>query len=136
MIPIDGTVRKGEAAVNQSSMTGEPLPILKRPGDSVFAGTVLEEGSVTVEVRTLADETRISRVVELIDRSEALKAGVHARADRIADRIVPMSFLLAIGVFVLTGNWRKALSLLVDYSCAIKLHASLLKREKARGVTP
>jgi len=122
MIPIDGTVRKGEAAVNQSSMTGEPLPVLKRPGDSVFAGTVLEEGSVTVEVRALADETRISRVVELIDRSEALKAGVHARAERIADRIVPMSFLLAIGVFVFTGNWRKALSvLLVDYSCAIKL---------------
>jgi len=122
MIPIDGTVRKGEAAVNQSSMTGEPLPVIKRPGDSVFAGTVLEEGSVTVEVRALADETRISRVVELIDRSEALKAGVHARAERIADRIVPMSFLLAIGVFVFTGNWRKALSvLLVDYSCAIKL---------------
>lgn len=122
MIPTDGKVLDGEASVNQSSMTGEPLPVLKGPGDSVFAGTVLEEGCVTVEVRTLSSESRINKVVELIDRSEGLKAGVQAKAERIADSIVPFSFLLAVGVFVFMGDWRKALSvLLVDYSCAIKL---------------
>lgn len=122
MIPIDGTVCDGEASVNQASMTGEPLPVLKKAGDSVFAGTVLEEGCLAVEVRTLLSESRISKLVELIEQSEALKANVQAKAERMADRIVPFSFLLAIGVFVFTGNWRKALSvLLVDYSCAIKL---------------
>lgn len=122
MIPIDGKVLSGEAGVNQSSMTGEPLPVLKGPGSTVLAGTVLEEGCITVEVRSLPDESRISKVVDLIDRSESLKAGIHAKAERIADSIVPFSFLLAAGVFVFTGDWRKALSvLLVDYSCAIKL---------------
>ncbi|MDR1205981.1 MAG: heavy metal translocating P-type ATPase [Peptococcaceae bacterium] len=122
MIPVDGKVYSGEASVNQASMTGEPLPVFKKPGDSVFAGTALEEGSILIEARALAGESRINRLVELIDQSESLKAGIQSKAERIADRIVPFSFLLALGVYGFTGNLRKALSvLLVDYSCAIKL---------------
>lgn len=122
MIPVDGTVVRGDAWVNQTSMTGEPLPVHKAAGDSVFAGTVVEEGDILVLVRALPGDSRISKVVELIERSEELKAGIHAKAERIADKIVPFSFLLTVGVFAVTGNWRKALSvLLVDYSCAIKL---------------
>jgi heavy metal translocating P-type ATPase len=122
MIPVDGKVCAGEASVNQASMTGEPLPVFKKPGDSVFAGTALEEGSILVEARSLAGESRINRLVELIDQSENLKAGIQSKAERIADRIVPFSFLLALSVYGFTGNLRKALSvLLVDFSCAIKL---------------
>jgi heavy metal translocating P-type ATPase len=122
MIPVDGKVYSGEASVNQASMTGEPLPVFKKPGDSVFAGTVLEEGSILIESRALAGESRIDRLVELIDQSESLKAGIQSKAERVADRIVPFSFLLSLGVYGFTGNLRKALSvLLVDYSCAIKL---------------
>ncbi len=122
MIPVDGTVTRGNAWVNQASMTGESLPVHKEAGNSVFAGTVVEEGDILVQVRALPGDSRISKVVELIERSEDLKAGVHAKAERMADKIVPFSFLLTLGVFAFTGNWRKALSvLLVDYSCAIKL---------------
>jgi heavy metal translocating P-type ATPase len=122
MIPVDGTVRAGEAGVNQASMTGEPLAALKSAGDSVFAGTVLEEGRIVVETRALPDESRIGRIVEMIERSETLKAGIQARSERLADKIVPYSFLLSAGVLLFTGDLTKAASvLLVDYSCAIKL---------------
>lgn len=122
IIPIDGTVRRGEAVVNQAAMTGEPLGVVKRPGDSVFAGTVIDEGDIAIEVRALLSDTRISNIVEMISESEDLKASIQGKAERLADKIVPFSFLLAAGVFAFTGNMTKALSvLLVDYSCAIKL---------------
>jgi heavy metal translocating P-type ATPase len=122
VIPVDGVVTSGEASVDQSSMTGEPLPIRRAAGDSVFAGTVVNEGSLIVETTALAQESRISRIVELIDTNENLKASVQGKAERIADRIVPFSFLFAAGTFIVTRSIQKALSvLLVDYSCAIKL---------------
>ncbi|MDR2162544.1 MAG: heavy metal translocating P-type ATPase [Clostridiales Family XIII bacterium] len=122
VLPVDGTVVAGEATVDQSSMTGEPIPIRRTRLDSVFAGTVVTEGSLTVEVTALAQESRISRIVELIDTNDRLKASVQGKAERIADRIVPFSFLFAAGVFLLTRSVEKALAvLLVDYSCAIKL---------------
>ncbi len=122
MIPIDGVVFSGEAEVNQSSMTGEPIAIFKKPGDSVFAGTVVEDGKIIIEVHSLVNESRISKIIELIESSENLKASIHSKAEHIADTIVPFSFLLSLGVFVFTRDWHKALSvLLVDYSCAIKL---------------
>jgi heavy metal translocating P-type ATPase len=122
MIAIDGTVRSGEAGVNQASMTGEPLPVLKKPGDSVFAGTALEDGWLAIEARTLPDGSRMGKLLEMIDHSEALKAEIQARSEHLADHIVPYSFLLSAAVYVFTGNVQKAVSvLLVDYSCAIKL---------------
>lgn len=121
-IPVDGTVVSGEASVNQSSLTGEPLGVFKKKDDSVFAGTVIEDGSLTIEARTLPGESRINQIVDLISDSEDLKASIQGKAERIADGIVPFSFLLSLGVFAFTRNVTKALSvLLVDYSCAIKL---------------
>lgn len=122
IIPIDGTVVSGDANVNESSMTGEPLPAHKQEGDSVFAGTVVEEGSLVIRVRELASNTKISKIIDLINDSENLKAGVQSHAERLADRIVPFSFLGFFAVLAFTRNITKAVSLLmVDYSCAIKL---------------
>lgn len=92
VIPIDGVVVSGEATVNESSMTGEPLPVAKREGITVFAGTVVEEGNIVVNVKALSSNTKISKIIDLIDNSENLKAGVQSRAETLADRIVPFSF--------------------------------------------
>lgn len=121
-IPVDGKVVSGEAFVNESSMTGEPLAVLRRPGNSVFAGTTVEEGSLEVEVRNLSSDTKISKIIELIDHSESLKAGVQSRAEHLADSIVPFSFLGFGLTWLFTRNLTKAVSvLMVDFSCAIKL---------------
>ena len=122
VIPVDGEVTDGEAYVNEASMTGEPLAVMKSAGSSVFAGTVIEEGSIVIKVRSLSSDTKISRIIELIDNSENLKAGVQSKAERLADSIVPYSFLGFILTLALTRNVTKAVSvLMVDYSCAIKL---------------
>ncbi|MDR3287828.1 MAG: heavy metal translocating P-type ATPase, partial [Peptococcaceae bacterium] len=121
-IPVDGLVLGGEAVINESAMTGEPLGVFKKQGDSVFAGTVLEDGRLTVEVRALESDTRLHRIVDMIGQSETHRAIVQGKAEQLADKIVPYSFLLAAGVFAVTRNVTRALSvLLVDYSCAIKL---------------
>lgn len=122
VIPVDGEIADGEACINESSMTGEPLAVMKSAGATVFAGTVVEEGSVAVTVRELSMDTKISKIIELIDNSENLKAGVQSRAERLADSIVPFSFLGFGLTLLLTQNITKAVSvLMVDYSCAIKL---------------
>lgn len=141
LIPVDGEVRGGEAYVNEAGMTGEPLPVLKSAGKTVFAGTVVEEGAIAVKVRALASDTKINRIVELIESSEQLKAGVQSRAESLADGIVPYSFLGFGLVWLLTGNITKAVSLLmVDFSCAIKLSApiaviSAMKEAADRSIT-
>lgn len=122
VIPVDGQITEGEAYINEASMTGEPLAVMKSAGTSVFAGTVVEEGSVVIKVRKLSSDTKISKIIELIDNSENLKAGVQSRAETLADSIVPFSFLGFGLTLLFTGNITKAVSLLmVDYSCAIKL---------------
>lgn len=122
VIPVDGVVESGEAFVDESSMTGESASVMKKNGSFVFAGTVIEEGSVVIEVKKLSSDTKISKIIELIDNSENLKAGVQSKAERLADRIVPLSFIAFLSTLVFTRNITKAVSLLmVDYSCAIKL---------------
>ena len=122
LIPVDGTVTDGDAMENEASMTGEPLPVHKRQGSTVYAGTVLEEGSLVIQTAALAGESRIQQIVGLIENSEALKAGAQSRAERLADAIVPFSLAGALAVGLLTRNVTRALSvLMVDYSCAIKL---------------
>ncbi len=122
VIPVDGVVESGEAFVNESSMTGESASVMKKNGSFVFAGTVIEEGSVVIEVKKLSSDTKISKIIKLIDNSENLKAGVQSKAERLADRIVPLSFIAFLSTLVFTRNVTKAVSLLmVDYSCAIKL---------------
>lgn len=122
VIPVDGEITEGEAYICESAMTGEPLAVMKTVGNSVFAGTVVEEGSVAVTVRELSSGTKLSRIIELIDNSENLKAGVQSRAEKLADSIVPFSFISFGLVLLFTRNITKAVSMLmVDYSCAIKL---------------
>lgn len=122
VIPVDGEITDGEAYINEASMTGEPLSVRKAKGSTVFAGTVVDEGSIHVQVRALSGNTKIQKIIELIDNSENLKAGVQSRAENLADRIVPFSFLGFGLTLLLTRNITKAVSILmVDYSCAIKL---------------
>lgn len=126
LIPVDGVVLEGEALVNQSSLTGESLPVAKRKGISVYAGTAVEEGSLRVRALQVGDKTRAARVVKTIEEAEAVKADSQSRSEAMADRIVPYSFLLSGLTFLVTGNVsRSAAVLLVDYSCAIKLSTPL-----------
>ena len=126
MIPIDGEVVDGEAMINESSFTGEPLSKHVKKNDTVFAGTLVEEGKLLIRVRNLQDESRISNIVKMIDTNESLKASIQAKAEHLADSIVPFSFLGFFGVLALTRNVTRATSvLMVDYSCAIRLSTSI-----------
>ncbi|MDR1126374.1 MAG: heavy metal translocating P-type ATPase [Deltaproteobacteria bacterium] len=126
LIPVDGKVVGGEAMVNQSSMTGESMPVRRIPGDSVYAGTALEQGELRVEVTRVGSDTRIQSILRDIEESEAAKASIQGRYERAADAIVPYNFLLSGLVLAATGNANQAGSvLLVDYSCAIRLSTPL-----------
>lgn len=125
-IPVDGIVVEGVALVNQSSMTGEPLPVSKMAGLMVYAGTVLEEGLLTIKSIKVGDATRVSKIIKVIEESEGSKADVQNHAEMLANKIVPYSFLLSGFTYLFSGNPLKAASvLLVDYSCSIKLSTPL-----------
>ncbi len=122
LIPMDGTVVKGDALINEATMTGEPIPVHKAVDSTVFAGTVIEDGEIDVEVLSLQTDSRIAKIIDLIDTGEKEKAAVQGRAERLADDIVPVSFGLFFLTLALTGSITRALSvLMVDFSCAIKL---------------
>ena len=122
MIPLDGTVADGEATVNQASMTGESMPVPKHPGSYVYAGTVVEEGACAIRVTQVMGEGRYDRVVRMIEESEKLKSTAEDKAARLADRLVPYTFLGTGLTWLLTRNVTKMLSvLMVDFSCALKL---------------
>ena len=126
VIPVDGKVIEGEGMVNEASMTGEPLAVHKRPGKTVHAGTVIEEGNLIVEVYSMNKETRLNKIIDLIENSEELKADTQSKAEKLADSIVPYSFIATALTYLITGNPTKALSvLMVDFSCAIKLTTPL-----------
>lgn len=126
LIPVDGIVVSGEAMVNQATMTGESLPVNKVVSDSVFAGTFIEEGNIKIKVTALKNETRINKIIDLIEDNEDFKASIQSRSERIADGIVPYSFLGFGLTYLLTKSFAKASSIfMVDYSCAIKLSTSL-----------
>ena len=126
VIPVDGKVVDGEAMVNEASMTGEPLAVHKSEGKTVHAGTVIEEGNIIVEVYSMNKETRLNKIIDLIENSEDLKAETQSKAEKLADSIVPYSFLATVLTYLITRNASKALSvLMVDFSCAIKLTTPL-----------
>ncbi len=126
VIPVDGKVIEGDGMVNEASMTGEPLAIHKMPGKTVHAGTVVEEGNLIVEVYSMNNETRLNKIIDLIENSEELKADTQSKAEKLADSIVPYSFLATALTYLITRNPTKALSvLMVDFSCAIKLTTPL-----------
>ena len=122
MIPLDGTVVSGEATVNQSSMTGESLPVSKREGSYVYAGTVVEEGGCVVRADKVMGSGRYDRVVRMIEESEKLKSATEDKASRLADRLVPYTLAGTAAMYLLTRNITKTLAvLMVDFSCALKL---------------
>ena len=122
VIPFDGTVLKGNGAVNQSSMTGEALPVPKEAGGYVYAGTVLEEGELTICVKETSGSNKYEKIVRLIEETEQLKSSMEGRAAHLADRLVPYTLLGTVLVYLMTRNPSRALSvLMVDFSCALKL---------------
>lgn len=126
IIPLDGKVVSGEMTVNQATMTGEAEPVGKREDGYVYAGTVVEEGECIIEVTKESGKGKYDQIVRMIEESEKLKSEVEAKAYRLADRLVPYSFLGFAATYAVTGNLTKALSfLMVDYSCAMKLSMPL-----------
>ncbi|MCR5508775.1 MAG: heavy metal translocating P-type ATPase [Lachnospiraceae bacterium] len=122
MIPFDGEVFLGEAMVNQASMTGESAPVRKAQGMSVFAGTVIEEGDLTIRVTQTEGCGRFDKIVKMIEESEKLKSSLESKAERLADKLVPYTLLAAGLTGIISRNVTKAVSvLMVDYSCALKM---------------
>ena len=122
VIPLDGRVAEGEVMVNQASLTGESLPVAKRPGTHVYAGTVAEEGDCVIEVTRHAGSSRYDKIVSMIEQSEQLKSAAESRASHLADKLVPYTLAGSVLSLGLTRNVTRALSvLMVDFSCALKL---------------
>ena len=122
VIPLDSVVAEGEVTVNQASLTGESVPVAKRPGGAVYAGTVVEEGESVLEVKQASGQSRYDQIVEMIQRSEQMKSAAEAKASNLADKLVPYTFAGSLLSLALTRNVTRALSvLMVDFSCALKL---------------
>lgn len=122
VIPFDGEVVEGEAVVNQSSMTGEPLGVIRDLGKTVFAGTVIEEGEIVIKVRQSKGTNKYDQIVKMIEESEKIKSKSESNAAHLADKLVPYTLWGAALAGILTGNLTKAMSvLMVDFSCALKL---------------
>lgn len=126
VIPFDGEVVSGEAMVNQASMTGESMPVRKGESAIVYAGTVVEEGEITISVRSTNGGSKYENIVHMIEESEKLKSSVESKASHLADQLVPYSLAGTALTYLFTRNVTKALSILmVDYSCALKLSMPL-----------
>lgn len=122
MIPFDGTVSEGEGMVNQASLTGESAPVRRIPGNSVYAGTVIEEGEIIIQVGAAGGASRYERIAAMIEETEKLKSGLESKAEHLADRLVPYTLAGTGLVYLFTRNVTKALAvLMVDFSCALKL---------------
>ena len=122
MIPFDGTVSEGEGMVNQAFLTGESAPVRRIPGNSVYAGTVVEEGEIIIRVGAAGGASRYERIAAMIEETEKLKSGLESKAEHLADRLVPYTLAGTGLVYLFTRNVTKALAvLMVDFSCALKL---------------
>ena len=141
LIPCDGSVERGEGMVNQASITGESLPVEKKAGSGVFAGTILSEGELVIRTRSTGQDTKVQNIIQMIDRSQNLKANAQRRSELLAEKIVPLNFALAGLTWLFTRNLTKTMStLMVDYSCAMKLAApiavlSAMKEAAGRGIS-
>ncbi len=126
IIPLDGILETGDVMLNQASLTGESIPVAKRPGAAVYAGSVVEEGNCVIRVTHEAGENRYDRIVRMIEDSERLKSTVENRASSLADKLVPYCLGGTLLTWLLTGNTARAVSvLMVDFSCALKLSMPL-----------
>lgn len=121
-ICVDGRVLSGCAAIDQSSITGESVPAIKKAGDSVYAGTVVRSGEITVQVNKVGDETSLARIIHMVENAQNRRAPVQNFADRMANMLVPISFLAAALVYGATRDWQRVLNMLfIDFSCGLKL---------------
>ena len=122
LVPLDGVITEGEVMVNQASLTGESIPVPKRAGMTVYAGTVVEEGECVLQVSGQSGSSRYDKIVAMIEQSESLKSTAESRAENLADRLVPYTLAGSMLTYLLTRNVPRALSvLMVDFSCALKL---------------
>ena len=122
VIPFDGIVTEGEAMVNEASLTGESMPVAKHESSYVYAGTVMEEGELTIRVKETSGSTKFEKIVTMIEETEKLKSAVESKAEHLADRLVPYTLAGTALTYALTRNVTQALSILmVDFSCALKL---------------
>lgn len=122
VIPFDGDVVSGEGMVNQATLTGESNPVRKTEGGYVYAGTVLEEGEITLRAKSVNGNNKYQQIVAMIEKSEKLKSGLESKAEHLADKLVPYTLAGTALVYLFTKNITKALSvLMVDFSCALKL---------------
>ena len=122
VIPFDGIVSEGEAMVNQSSLTGESVPVRKTADGYVYAGTVVEEGELTICVKETSGSTKFEKIATMIEESEKLKSSMEGKAEHLADQLVPYTLAGTALTYLITRNTTKALSvLMVDFSCALKL---------------
>lgn len=121
-ISVDGIVEAGEAAVDQSPITGEFMPVLKKKGEEVFAGTVVKTGRIVTRAQKVGDRTAVARIVTMVEEAAHRKAAVQSAADRISGQFIPVNFMLAILVYFITGRVGRALNMLIiDYSCGVRL---------------
>ncbi|QTQ12172.1 heavy metal translocating P-type ATPase [Treponema parvum] len=140
VIPADGDVIKGEALINQASITGEPLAVEKRERQSVFAGTIVQEGELFIRVRAVGSQTKVQNILAMIDSSQSLKVSSQIRSENLANTLVKYNFLLSLLVFVATRDITKVMAtLMVDYSCAMKLASpiavlSAMKEASEHGI--
>ena len=126
VLPLDGILESGDVMLNQASLTGESVPVAKRPGAAVYAGSVVEEGNCVLRVTGSVGENRYDRIVKMIEDSERLKTGVERQAANLADRLVPWCLGGSLATWLLTRNVARAVSvLMVDFSCALKLSMPL-----------
>ena len=141
MIPLDSIVVLGEAAINQASLTGESLPVHKSQGSYVYAGTVVEDGSLVIKVDKVSGSGKYDRIVKMIEESEKLKSAAESKASTLADKLVPYCLGGTVLTYLLTRNALKAVSILmVDFSCALKLAMpisviSAMRECGAKGIT-
>ena len=121
-ISFDVVIERGSAVIDQSSITGEYMPVTKKTGEEVFAGTIIKSGSITVKAEKVGDERTVSRIIKLVEDASFNKADIQSYADTFSAQLIPLNFLLAGIVYFSTRNVQKALSMLViDYSCGIRL---------------
>jgi cation-transporting P-type ATPase C len=121
-VPVDGSVRSGEASVDEASLTGEYLPAVKSEGDSVYAGSTVKSGSLTIVAERVGDDRAISRIVHMVEEAQSRKAPIQAYADHFSAQFIPVNFILALIVYAITKSPSRALNMLViDYSCGVRL---------------
>jgi cation-transporting P-type ATPase C len=139
-IPVDGSIRDGEASVDEASLTGEFMPTVKTIGDTVYAGSTVKSGNLTIIAERVGDDRAIARIVHMVEEAQSRKAPIQAYADHFSAQFIPVNFVLALIVYLITKSPTRALNMLIiDYSCGVRLStatafAASVCRAAAQGV--